>query len=934
MANWSLRKRIILLALTPSALITLLLGSYQVLNRIEERNLLLDQRAYASTIQIAAVSKTLLALDDNILLKELLRNALEEPGVRAIRLYDQQRRLINRSGPKMIAVNVADQQRLGDGIQSYSSELTRRYSRPILTRDLIIDSADKAEPIGWVEIEYDLHSLTLQTYRNVIISVLLIIASLTACLVIAIKVANRFKSATDQIGEAIDNIIDGDYETLLTVHGNDELSQISNRLNLLSDTLLQLNIETEYNIEQTTGDLRQTLETIEVQNIELDIARREALEASRIKSEFLANTSHEIRTPLNGIIGFSNLLLKDITDGRHRDQLETIRLSAEGLLAIINDILDLSKIEAGKLVLDNASINIREIIEDSLTMLAPSAHDKNLELILLSYSDIPACVIGDPLRIKQITTNLLSNAIKFSEQGNIIVRIKLKEIHDGQALLVISVTDSGIGLSEHQQLNIFNAFTQADASTSRDYGGTGLGLVICKRLVEQMGGEIGLDSEPDKGATFWYTLRAKLPNKVASLPPMDALVEKNIGLYSCNSAVSLALRHQLEGWQAHVYCFNSSEELIHNDNNIDLSATIIIPDEDELDEQTLTTMLANVNQRYNCRSVVLLPTAIGSHYESLFGQDQCIALSRPAPHAKLYQALDTISNDYDLIAAEFQQLSEDGVKFSVLAVDDNDSNLKLLLVLLEDLGMHVTLAHDGQQALDLCDQQRFDIILMDIQMPVVDGVQATRAIRIGNSPNRTTPVIAVTAHAQAEEKRNLMQAGFNDHLSKPIDIAILEKTLHTWTNSSQFIEHERKSTAPVSPQIPTANAKPVDIQLCLQRANQIPSLAVDMLSGILSRLDEDVDHISQNADSQQLQTMIEAVHKLHGASCYTGTPALQSALYELETELKSHCQDGLTSRAGELLGTLKTAAKALKQWHQQCDLEVIFEDVQRGQKAN
>jgi two-component system sensor histidine kinase BarA len=636
MTNWSLRKRIILLALAPSALITLLLGSYQVQNRIDERNLLLDQRAYASTIQIAAVTKTLLSLDNNLLIKELLRNALEEPGVRAIRLFDSQRRLIGRSGPKMVAVNISDTERLGDDIQSFSSELTRRYSRPILTRELIIDSGEQAETIGWVEIEYDLHSLTLQTYRNVIISILLIIASLVACLVIAIRTANKFKHSTDHIGDAIQNIIAGDYESIITLRGDDELSQISQQLNNLSETLLQANIETEYNIEQTTGDLRQTLETIEVQNIELDIARREALEASRIKSEFLANTSHEIRTPLNGIIGFSNLLLKDVSDSRQRDQLDTIRLSAEGLLAIINDILDLSKIEAGKLVLDNTPINIRDIIEDSLTMLAPSAHDKRLELILLSYSDIPACVIGDPLRIKQITTNLLSNAIKFSEQGNIIVRIKLKEIHEGQALLVISVTDSGIGLSDHQQLNIFNAFTQADASTSRDYGGTGLGLVICKRLVEQMGGEIGLESESNKGATFWYTLRAKLPNKVTSAPPMDALVEKNIGLYSSNSAVSLALRHQLEGWQAHVFCFNSSEELLANSSNIDLSAVIIIPNDDELEQHRLTHLLNQVEQTYQSRSVVLLPTAIGSHYEHLLNQCRSIALSRPAPHTKLY----------------------------------------------------------------------------------------------------------------------------------------------------------------------------------------------------------------------------------------------------------------------------------------------------------
>jgi two-component system sensor histidine kinase BarA len=258
----------------------------------------------------------------------------------------------------------------------------------------------------------------------------------------------------------------------------------------------------------------------------------------------------------------------------------------------------------------------------------------------------------------------------------------------------------------------------------------------------------------------------------------------------------------------------------------------------------------------------------------------------------------------------------------VLAVDDNESNLKLLTILLQDLGMAVTLAHNGQQAIERCSEQSFALILMDIQMPVVDGVQATRAIRIGNSPNRTTPIIAVTAHAQAEEKRNLMLAGFNDHVSKPIDTAILEKTLLTWTSSPQ-----RPELNAISEQTnPPLTNKPVDIQLCMQRANQIHSLAIDMLSGTLSRLNDDISAISQAADNHRIKEMTEAVHKLHGASCYTGTPALQSTLHKLETELKTSCQEGMSSQAGELLEALKRCAQDLDQWQQQYDIEVIFED--------
>ncbi|RYD94518.1 MAG: hypothetical protein EOP50_09385, partial [Sphingobacteriales bacterium] len=298
----------------------------------------------------------------------------------------------------------------------------------------------------------------------------------------------------DLFYQAVMQLKDGHLETRLPALGSHELDELAAGINRMAETLQNAQEELQHSVDQATEDVRQNLETIEIQNIELDLARKEALEASRIKSEFLANMSHEIRTPLNGILGFTHLLQKSELTPRQLDYLGTIEKSADSLLGIINEILDFSKIEAGKLVLDSIPFNLRDLLQDTLTILAPAAHAKQLELVSLVYRDTPLALIGDPLRLKQILTNLVSNAIKFTREGTIVARAEMVEDHEDSVQLRISVQDTGIGLSNQDVRALFQAFSQADNSLSRQPGGTGLGLVISKRLIEQMGGEIGVDS--------------------------------------------------------------------------------------------------------------------------------------------------------------------------------------------------------------------------------------------------------------------------------------------------------------------------------------------------------------------------------------------------------------------------------------------------------
>ena len=894
MTKLGLRDSVLTLTLIPTVIIGLLLGGYFTVNRYIELDEILYQQGATISEPLAIALEQPLLDKNKVLLNRLISftHNRHSPSIKSIAIFDTNNELLMTSNYHRSFDELINQTSLeslkATKIESSKDIIT--FYTPIVghsSPNTQWDASAFQTSLGTVILQLNKDKAVIGQQRALLISGIVIILSLVLAAIMAFKLSRMFMTPLNKLVLATDKLVEGKRSTGLTDTMLGEFDILREGLNTIADTMVMQKDEMQKNIDQATSDYRETLEQYETQNIQLTMAKKEAQDANRVKSDFLAKMSHELRTPLNGVMGFTRQLYKTPLNKHQKDYLDTIMLSANSLMTIISDILDFSKLEAGAMELESIQFQLRDAVNEVMTLLAPSAHEKQLELSIYINPQVPDDLTGDPTRFKQVLINLLSNAIKFTEQGSIKVDISYRLLDEESASVLVSVTDTGVGIPMDKQDSLFTPFGQADSSITRKFGGTGLGLIITKHIVEAMNGRISLNSAPGNGTCFTFNSVFRLPNHVFTNDlPSKSLIGKRILYLEPHEHTHHAVLSLLTEWQANVTpCFNEASFLSAVENTQTKFDICLIGHMASVDHMQLLKGYVKTVRDSTDYLYLMLNTVSHNMREAFIGSGADACLSKPLNHRKLCEVL-AAPYRLDHPVHNIEQSEQKLLPLKVLVVDDNDANLKLICTLLDEQVEVIDTAHNGSQAYSLSKSHKYDVIFMDIQMPIMDGITACKLIQ-ESSLNEDTPIIAVTAHALHSEKEQLLKDGFKGYLTKPIDEDTLKQIISDHSPQTPINSEKSKNEIPQSP-APFESSR-IDWPLALQRAGGKNELALEMLNMLLLSVPETLNLLTKAIDDEACEQVLSIVHKFHGACCYTGVPKLKSLAETIETSLKNEC---------------------------------------------
>jgi two-component system, NarL family, sensor histidine kinase BarA len=909
MKSWGIKKRVLFLALLPTLIIAISLASYFSINRINFIEESLYQKGELLVSNLAPASEYGVFSGNTDILNSVIDKTLSEKDVTKVTVTNTYNEvLISKTKDtvsdhdKISLLNfLINEQHLEFDAVITTSEIDIEDLDELL--ELNIDASNTSvQNIGHVYITLSNLNTRIHQLDSIIKAFLITFIGLILTVFLAIKTSKGVVEPIQTLTNAVNKIAHGELNTRINIDSGGEIGSLENGVNKMSEEIQLVRQDLQTQVNKATAKLKKTLDELEIQNIELDLARNQAISASQIKSEFLANMSHEIRTPMNGVLGFTGLLSKTELSDEQTDYVNTISSSAESLLTVINDILDFSKIESGKLDIENISFSLQDVLDDIIKMLTPMAYDKNIELIYHPYPDIPDYFYGDPSRVRQILINLIGNAIKFTSTGHVIIRIIATNQSDEKIDFQFTITDTGIGMNQENKQRLFSAFSQADTSITRKFGGTGLGLVISKKLAELMNGDIGFESALNKGSTFWFSVSMNIDQD--NLPDISAssMVSKNTNIIVLepliqNRIATRALLNELGLNTIETSRVEKINSLIKANDNV--AAIISSINRSNLENSYFIKKLSTTLSECQLPYLTLVSAFEASELKKLhrIGLDNLIF--RCTRQDKLETEILSLLNIKDDRMKDIHNAPETDNKnmkqwnhINVLLVDDNEINLKLAKTLLNNRDVQVSTAQDGEQAMELTDKNFYDIIFMDLHMPKADGYQATEHIRQNENPCQNTVIVALTANAMPEEQLRVFNSGMNDILLKPISEQQLFDIFERWLASETESDADNQIDILPTPENTLAT---YDNEEGKKLAGNNAQLAEELFGMLIKELPGHKKNIEEARKNNNMDDFKNHVHKLHGATSYCGVPQLRSAANELENLIGNSETDRIES---------------------------------------